>query len=103
MEVALMRATVLDSHEATMARFLHGLNRELQDVRCLASKRSYLSSSSSKGKEKERESPRKDKSHKKGSVPSHGRKEEATPPDLSSSKSSSIKCFNYLSEGHIAT
>ncbi|RDY09836.1 hypothetical protein CR513_05739, partial [Mucuna pruriens] len=32
MEVALMRDNMLESNEATMTRFLHGLNREIQDV-----------------------------------------------------------------------
>ncbi|RDX84988.1 hypothetical protein CR513_33891, partial [Mucuna pruriens] len=31
-EVALMRANVLESNEATMAHFLHGLNRDIQDI-----------------------------------------------------------------------
>ncbi|RDX85145.1 hypothetical protein CR513_33702, partial [Mucuna pruriens] len=31
-EVTLIRAQVIKSQEATMARFLHGLNREIQDV-----------------------------------------------------------------------
>ncbi|RDX96603.1 hypothetical protein CR513_20700, partial [Mucuna pruriens] len=98
-EVALVRANVLESHEATMARFLHGLNRES----CLASKRSYPSSSSWKGKEKKRERPTKDKSPKKKSVLSHGQKVEATPPNLSSYRSSRIKCFKSLGKRNIAS
>ncbi|RDX96663.1 hypothetical protein CR513_20636, partial [Mucuna pruriens] len=31
-EVALLKANVLESSEAIMAYFLHGLNREIQDV-----------------------------------------------------------------------
>ncbi|RDY04106.1 hypothetical protein CR513_12227, partial [Mucuna pruriens] len=48
MEVSLMGANVLESYEAIMARFC-------MVKRCLASKRSYPSSSSWKGKEKEKE------------------------------------------------
>ncbi|RDX88091.1 hypothetical protein CR513_30345, partial [Mucuna pruriens] len=32
MKVALSRANVLESSEATMARFLHGLNQDIQDM-----------------------------------------------------------------------
>ncbi|RDX64642.1 hypothetical protein CR513_56782, partial [Mucuna pruriens] len=32
MEVTLLRANMLESNEATMARFLHGLNKDIQDV-----------------------------------------------------------------------
>ncbi|RDX83557.1 hypothetical protein CR513_35517, partial [Mucuna pruriens] len=32
MKFALMRTNILESNEATMARFLHGLNREVQDA-----------------------------------------------------------------------
>ncbi|RDX70621.1 hypothetical protein CR513_50124, partial [Mucuna pruriens] len=32
MEVALMKANVLESHEVTMARFLHGLDMGVQDI-----------------------------------------------------------------------
>ncbi|RDX82673.1 hypothetical protein CR513_36500, partial [Mucuna pruriens] len=99
-----------------MARFLHGLNREIQDIvelhhystledlvlqatkvecklkRKLSSINSYPSSSW-KDKEKEKDRPRKDKSPKKGSEPLSGQKKERAPTTLSSSKSSNIKCF----------
>jgi len=32
MEVSLIRAQIEESQEATMVRFLHGLNREIQDI-----------------------------------------------------------------------
>jgi len=32
MEISLIRAQIEESQEATMARFLHGLNRDIQDV-----------------------------------------------------------------------
>ena len=32
MEVAMIRANVEEDREATMARFLHGLNREIADI-----------------------------------------------------------------------
>jgi len=32
MEISLIRAQIKESQEATMARFLHGLNREIQDI-----------------------------------------------------------------------
>ena len=32
MEIAMIRANVGENREATMARFLHGLNREIADV-----------------------------------------------------------------------
>ena len=31
-EISLIRAQIEESQEATMARFLHGLNREIQDI-----------------------------------------------------------------------
>ncbi|RDY06568.1 hypothetical protein CR513_09413, partial [Mucuna pruriens] len=117
MELVMIRAQIAESQEATMARFLHGLNREIQDIvelhyyntledlvhqdkkvelqlkRKLSSRKSYLSSSW-KGKEKGEDRPRKDKSPKKGNEPLSDRKEEKVTPPLSSSRSSSIKCFN---------
>ncbi|RDX70229.1 hypothetical protein CR513_50547, partial [Mucuna pruriens] len=32
MEVTLFRAQIVESQEATMARFLNGLNRDIQDI-----------------------------------------------------------------------
>ncbi|RDX82923.1 hypothetical protein CR513_36220, partial [Mucuna pruriens] len=68
--VALIRAQIVESQEATMAGFLHRLNKE--------------------GKEREKERSRRDKSPKKGSEPPQGRKEVATPLNTSSSKSSMV-------------
>ncbi|RDX74838.1 hypothetical protein CR513_45363, partial [Mucuna pruriens] len=69
--------------------------------RKLSSKKSYPSTSS-KGKEKGRERPRKDKSPKGRKIP-QGQKLESTPPTSSSLKSSSMKCFKCLGKGHIAS
>ncbi|RDX77586.1 hypothetical protein CR513_42264, partial [Mucuna pruriens] len=97
-KVALMRANALESNEATMPQFLHGLNRELHDIvelyhytslddlvhqatrvesqqrRCLVSKRTYPNGSSSwKGKDREREPPRRTRVQRRG-VPHHNAK-----------------------------
>jgi len=32
MEISLIRAQIEESQKATMARFLHGLNRDIQDI-----------------------------------------------------------------------
>ena len=32
MEISLIKAQIKECQEATMARFLHGLNREIQDI-----------------------------------------------------------------------
>ncbi|RDY08298.1 hypothetical protein CR513_07489, partial [Mucuna pruriens] len=119
MEVALLIANVLESNEETMTCFLHGLNKDIQDVvelyhytfmddllhlatrvesqqrRHLASKRSHPNSP---------EQPIKDKSPKNGSLLPQGRKEEKILliPVLAS-KSSNIKCFGCLGKGHIAS
>ncbi|RDX86175.1 hypothetical protein CR513_32521, partial [Mucuna pruriens] len=124
MEVALMRANMLESNEATMAQFLHDLNKEIHDVvelyhytclddlvhkatrvesqqrRRLASKIAYPNDSSNwKGKEREKEWLKKDKNPKKESSILQGQKED-TPTNLSSlSKSSNIKCLKFLWKG----
>ncbi|RDY12847.1 hypothetical protein CR513_02274, partial [Mucuna pruriens] len=109
MEIDLMRAQIVNSREATMAWFLHGLNSEIQDIELVhqatkvelqvkrrqASRKPYSSNSSWKGKEKEKERPRRDKCSKKGKV--------SPLPISSASKSSSIKCFKCLAKGHIAS
>ncbi|RDX75671.1 hypothetical protein CR513_44425, partial [Mucuna pruriens] len=58
---------VENSNEATMARFLHALNREIQDIRRhLTSKKTYPCGSGSwRGKEREKKQPRKDKTKRK--------------------------------------
>ncbi|RDX84664.1 hypothetical protein CR513_34254, partial [Mucuna pruriens] len=64
----------------------------------------YLNNSySSKGEEKERDWPKMDKIPKEWSALTHGRKEETTPPNLSSlSRSSKIKCFKYWEKGTLS-
>ncbi|RDY00796.1 hypothetical protein CR513_15970, partial [Mucuna pruriens] len=113
-EVCLMRAQIEESQEETMARSLHGISREIQNIvehhhyhtledlvhqatkvekqlkKKFTSRKSYPKSNL-KGKEKER--PRKDMNLKKGSEPSQGRNKEKASPNPSSSKSSNIKCF----------
>ncbi|RDX76794.1 hypothetical protein CR513_43177, partial [Mucuna pruriens] len=110
-----------------MARFLHDLNREIQDVvelqhcgtlgelvhqaikvemqirRRSASRRPYVGSSGWKGKEKEKEKVRREKSPKKGSEPSQGRKELAITPTPNAPRTSNIRCFKCLSKGHITS
>ncbi|RDX91684.1 hypothetical protein CR513_26293, partial [Mucuna pruriens] len=105
-----MRAQIVESREATMARFLHGLNREIQDIVEvqyyttleelvhkatkveLQLKKRHMSrkpypSDSKRGKE--RESPRKDK------IPKDQKEGRVLPPPSSS------KCFTCLGKGHI--
>ncbi|RDX85601.1 Retrovirus-related Pol polyprotein from transposon 17.6, partial [Mucuna pruriens] len=102
MEMNLLRAQIKEREEATMARFLQLLNREIQDVvelksygslgvlvhqaikveiqlrRKSASRRSITSSSSYKGRYKER--VKSDRSPKKGSEPFQGNKEITITP-----------------------
>ncbi|RDX91536.1 hypothetical protein CR513_26470, partial [Mucuna pruriens] len=81
-EVALIRANVLESNKETMACLLHGLNRDIQDIvelyyyvsmddlvhwaaikRCLTSWKTYANRLSNwKGKKKGKERPRQVKS-----------------------------------------
>ncbi|RDY10863.1 hypothetical protein CR513_04535, partial [Mucuna pruriens] len=70
MEVTLIRAQIVESREATMARFLHGLNRDIQDI-VEHGKKSYPTmSSNGKGKGRRKEKLlRRNKSPKKGSAP----------------------------------
>ncbi|RDX70643.1 hypothetical protein CR513_50094, partial [Mucuna pruriens] len=95
MEVALVRANVLDSNEATMACF----------KRCLTLKKPYPNGPSSwSGKEKEKDKLRKEKNPNKGSFPPQGRKEEIMMPGLAStSKNNSVKCFKCLGKRHISS
>ncbi|RDX76431.1 hypothetical protein CR513_43573, partial [Mucuna pruriens] len=96
-----------------MARFLNGLNREIQDIFELHDysslsilayqasrnvRRTYPSISFGwKGKERrEDKSPKRDKSPKKGSVPLQGRKEEISISTPYTSIYSKIKCFKCL-------
>ncbi|RDX97568.1 hypothetical protein CR513_19657, partial [Mucuna pruriens] len=88
MEMDLMRTQIRESKEPTIARFLHDLNREVQDVVEL---QQYTTLGELEKKEK-----RRDKSLKKGSELSHGRKEIATTPTRSAPSTSNIN------KGHIA-
>ncbi|RDX59631.1 hypothetical protein CR513_61841, partial [Mucuna pruriens] len=105
MEVALSRANVLESSKAIMDSFLHRLNQDIEDmVEFLASRRTYPSISNNwRGKGREKERSRREKSPKKGSILPPCRKEEGKLPNpVSASKSSNIKCFKCLGKGHIA-
>ncbi|RDY13682.1 hypothetical protein CR513_01362, partial [Mucuna pruriens] len=126
MEMDLMKAQIREGEEATMARFLHGLNKEIKDVMDLqcfstlgelvhqaikvemqirrrsAFRKSYVYISGWKGKEREKEKGRREKSPKKGSDPSLGRKETTSTPTLMAPRISDIKCFKFLGKGHIA-
>ncbi|RDX82233.1 hypothetical protein CR513_36993, partial [Mucuna pruriens] len=87
MELTLLRTHIREREEATIARFLHGLNREIQDIveflgtlvhqavkvemqlkRRSASRRSIVSSSSWLGRDKE--NFRSDRNPKRGVIPS---------------------------------
>ncbi|RDX77000.1 hypothetical protein CR513_42941, partial [Mucuna pruriens] len=97
MEMDLMRAQIVESRKATMARFFHGLNKEIQDIvenLCLENLTLVIV-----GRGEEGGSLRKDKYPKKKS---DGRKGETTTPLPSSSRSSCIKCFKCLGNGNIA-
>ncbi|RDY03436.1 hypothetical protein CR513_12979, partial [Mucuna pruriens] len=99
MELDLSRANVLESNEATMARFLHGLNQDIQDM----IEMSHYSTMDDLGKQKEKERPGREKIPKKESTLLPSQKEEGKLPNLvQTSKSSSIKCSKYLGKGHIA-
>ncbi|RDX88829.1 hypothetical protein CR513_29517, partial [Mucuna pruriens] len=124
MEVCRIRAQIVESQQATMARFLRGLNREIQDIvelnhchnledlvhlvakvelqleRKSTSRKPYPSKS---GSGKERGSPIKDKSHKKGSETPKGQKDERVTSSPNSSRFSSIKCFKCLGKKHLAS
>ncbi|RDX74005.1 hypothetical protein CR513_46301, partial [Mucuna pruriens] len=118
MEICMKKVKTKESQEATMARFLHGLNKEIQDivelhnygslkdlvhhVTKLSSRKSYPNANW-KGKKKEKERPRRDKSPKKGNDISQGQKDMTLPSTSSSFKSSNIKCFKYLGNGHIVS
>ncbi|RDY00302.1 hypothetical protein CR513_16536, partial [Mucuna pruriens] len=111
MELTLLRAQIREREEATIARFLHRLNREIQDIVELlgtlvhqevkvemqlkmrsASKRSTANSN--------KEKVRSDRSSKKRSDPFQVCKEMIVTP---TPRMSSIKCFKCLGKGHIAS
>ncbi|RDX87664.1 hypothetical protein CR513_30832, partial [Mucuna pruriens] len=104
MEMDLLRSQLRDSEEAIMARFLHGtllvhqaVKVEIQLRRRSASRRSIIGSSSLRGRDREKEKARSERSPKKGSEPFQG-----FTPSPNAPKSSNIKCFNYLGKCHIA-
>ncbi|RDX80360.1 hypothetical protein CR513_39099, partial [Mucuna pruriens] len=85
-------------HYATVDDLVHQETRgKAQQKRHLTSRKTYPSGPNSwRGKEKEKERQKRDKSPKKG--------EERTLPSLSpTSKSSNIKCFKCLGKGHKAS
>jgi len=122
MEVTLMKAEVEETHMATMARFLNGLNREIQDVvemhhyetledlihqatrveQQLKRRSAYRKSSTSwRDKEKYKKEgatstiPKsKEKESSNGKITSQASNDD-------SSRSSAIKCFKCLGRGHI--
>ncbi|KAJ9536656.1 hypothetical protein OSB04_un000129 [Centaurea solstitialis] len=118
MEIAMIRANVEEDREATMARFLSGLNRDIANVvelqycveledmvhtamkveRQLRKRSTYsraqtsnFKATNSSSSRQEREAPKSNKVDKgKGIGPSH-------------TKSREIKCFRCLGVGHIAS
>ncbi|RDX79914.1 hypothetical protein CR513_39604, partial [Mucuna pruriens] len=116
MEMDLIRAQAEEIMEVTMARFLHDLNNEIQDIlvhqtikvelqikRRNVFRKPFSSSSSWKGKEREKERFRRDKSPKKGSDISQGQKETPSICTSSAPNFSCIMCFNSLDKGHITS
>ncbi|RDY01177.1 hypothetical protein CR513_15532, partial [Mucuna pruriens] len=80
-EVTLIRAQVVESQEVTITRFLHGLNKDIQDIVELHeyTSLSTLVHQASKGKErKEYRLLKRDKNSKKGSASFKGQKNEAS-------------------------
>ncbi|XP_019431653.1 PREDICTED: uncharacterized protein LOC109338795 [Lupinus angustifolius] len=119
MELALLRSNFHEDREATMARFLHGLNQEIQDVvelqpyveledliqqamkveQQLRRRKTRYSSNT-----KFQSSGWKDKPKKEGPIPkevvssSQGKK-----PMENTTRSREVKCFKCLGHGHIAS
>ncbi|RDX85965.1 hypothetical protein CR513_32736, partial [Mucuna pruriens] len=120
----LLRTQIKESEEAIMAWFLHGFKRKIHDIvklqnyrnlselvhqvikvemqlrRRSASRKMYGGSSGWKGKEKENDMASREKSPKKGSEASIGRKELIPISTPLPPRASSIKC---LRKGHIAS
>ena len=124
MEISLIRTQIEESQEATMARFLQGLNREIQDIielhhyasledliyqaikveqqlkRNQTYKKSPYGSSTWKDKETfKKEEGSSFKSHEKG-VSLGKNNSSPTPTSL---EASSINCFKCLGQGHITS
>jgi len=130
MEVALIRANLVEEREATMARFLHGLNHDIRDVVELqpyveledlvhqamkveqqlkrkGTMKKGVSTYNSKGW---KENSKKEGSHSKGIIAAPSGKDPSKSPINSTNGSSSttsrhrnIKCFKCLGKGHIAS
>ncbi|RDY13237.1 hypothetical protein CR513_01875, partial [Mucuna pruriens] len=79
MEMNLMRAQVRESEKATIARFLHRLNREIQDVVELKHYGTL------------------------GEFFHQAIKETTSTPTPMAPRTSNIKCFKFLGKGHIAS
>ncbi|PKI39694.1 hypothetical protein CRG98_039907 [Punica granatum] len=123
MEVAMIRANVKEDREATMARFLAGLNWkiqnavelqhyvELEDMVHMAIKienqfkrrgntRASQSPSTSTWKKDEKQSTSKSKTEQKQYATSHVPQGKT---DISTSRNCDIKCFKCQGSGHIAS
>ncbi|KAL2252883.1 UNVERIFIED_CONTAM: hypothetical protein Sindi_0083000 [Sesamum indicum] len=128
MEIAMIRTNIIEDNEATMARFLHGLNRDIADVVEMhhyveleemvhqaikveqqLKRRGHLrrtSNSSAFGPWKN--NPKKDTpttSKFKQADPKHDDKIAAkkVQPEPNSSRNHDIKCFKCQGKGHIAS
>ncbi|RDX96692.1 hypothetical protein CR513_20615, partial [Mucuna pruriens] len=122
MEMDLLSAQLRERKDATMARFLHGLNREIKDVVELQnygtlgelmdqamkveiqlrkrslSRRSIVGFNSWRGRDREKKKVRSERSPKKGS-----RKKSVVTPSPCAPRTSNIKCFKCLGKIHIAS
>ncbi|KAL2253005.1 UNVERIFIED_CONTAM: Transposon Tf2-12 polyprotein, partial [Sesamum indicum] len=128
MEIAMIRTNIIEDNEATMARFLHGLNRDIADVVEMhhyveleemvhqaikveqqLKRRGHLrktSNSSAFGPWKN--NPKKDTpttSRFKQADPKHDDKvaTKKVQPEPNSSRNRDIKCFKCQGKGHIAS
>jgi len=123
MEVSLIRANINEEREATMARFLHGLNSDIRDVVELQNyveleelvhqpikvkQQLKRKGTMKRGSSNFYQTGWKDKSKKEGAASSNA---SATTPQRTQNKSnktpkktrsSDIKCFKCLGRGHIA-
>ncbi|XP_019435366.1 PREDICTED: uncharacterized protein LOC109341851, partial [Lupinus angustifolius] len=119
MELALLRSNFHEDREATMARFLHGLNQDIQDVvelqpyveledlvqqaikveQQLKRRKSKYSSNS-----KFQSSGWKDRNKKEGPNPKEAvSSSQGKKPMENTTRSREVKCFKCLGHGHIAS